>query len=78
MKAEAKIEVKGPRKGIRVPSKVIVTVEKTIRGGRDLVREGRRRFSRAAIAGEKRVKRATREGGRQVGRAWGGVKKSVT
>ncbi|OBT69220.1 hypothetical protein VE03_01842 [Pseudogymnoascus sp. 23342-1-I1] len=76
---KAKAEIKVQKKGrIRVPSTVIVTVEKTIRGGRDLVREGRRRFSRAAIAGEKRVKRATREGTRQVKRAWGGVRKSVS
>lgn len=67
VKAEAKIEVKGGKRGVRVPSKVIVTVEKTIRGGRDLVREGRRRFSRAAIAGEKRVRREA--GGEGVG--WG-------
>ena len=57
VKAEAKVEVKGGRKGFRVPSKVTKKVEVTIRGGRDLVREGRRRFSRAAVEGEKRVRK---------------------
>ncbi|KFY74193.1 hypothetical protein V499_05753 [Pseudogymnoascus sp. VKM F-103] len=77
-KVEGKLEVGGPKKkGLRVPSQVVKGVEVTIRGGRDLVREGRRRFARAAQEGEKKVKSVTKEGGRQMKRAWGGVKKSV-
>ena len=71
------VKVKG-KKGLRVPSKITKTVERMIRGGRDLVRGGRRRFARVAIAGEKKVKRVTKAGGRQVKRAWKGVKKTVT
>ncbi|KFY87682.1 hypothetical protein V498_07059 [Pseudogymnoascus sp. VKM F-4517 (FW-2822)] len=67
VKAKAEIKVQKRASSLRVPSTVIVTVEKTIRGGRDLVREGRRRFSRAVIAGEKRVRRATREGSSEEG-----------
>ncbi|OBT71391.1 hypothetical protein VF21_09487 [Pseudogymnoascus sp. 05NY08] len=77
-KVEGKVEVKAVKKrGIRVPSQVVRGVEVTIRGGRDLVREGRRRFARVAQEGEKRVKSVSKAGGRQVKRAWGGVKKSV-
>ncbi|KFY39457.1 hypothetical protein V494_03972 [Pseudogymnoascus sp. VKM F-4513 (FW-928)] len=78
VKAEGKVEIGRKKGGVRMPSQVTKTVERTIRGGRDVVRESRRRFSRAAIKGEKQVKAGFRAGTRQVKRAWGGVVKTVT